>query len=234
MDKLEKIYFITLLITILFVSFVSMAKAQSNTLILAIDVSSSVNEEEMLLQMEGYAEALEYFPYLEDQYIEVILFSDYAVSVVQGSWHDAKAYFDDWYIPDEVYRGGMISAHRITCVSRVFEYIYENWSNYPGIVTIDISGDGEENCVESERVQRYAIALSENGAIINALVIDADNAPEVLNFERTYEFYDNYVINGFIEIAVGFEDIGDALYRKIGLEMSHLFGLQPQYDVLYY
>jgi hypothetical protein len=199
----------------------SPAVAQSDTLVLVIDASSSIDPVEMSLQMEGYIFALRQAPYLDNAYIEVILFSDRADVVVSGSYYDAIEYFENYYIPDTIYNRNN-HANSITCVDTAFELIYNRFTSYPGFVTIDISGDGAHNCGQPENVSQYTNSLHQNGAYINALVVNTDPRPEVTVFEGAYEFYDQYVVNGFIVEANGFEDFGNTLSRKINLEMVHL------------
>jgi hypothetical protein len=199
----------------------STAVAQSDTLILVIDASSSIDPMEMQIQMQGYSYALRRADYLEESFIEVILFSDEAAVVSSGTYEEAIEYFDDYVIPSEIYRTGA-RANSITCLDKPFELIYERFTTYPGFVTIDLSGDGAHNCGLNENVSRWAFALHDNGVFINGLVIDTDIAPNATTSETTYSFYRENIVNGFIMIADGFEDFGRAISQKINLEMAHL------------
>ena len=198
------------------------AYGQQNTLILIVDVSASIDDDEMQLQMDGYLTSLQAFPYFDREYIEVILFSDNAVVVSSGSYYDALEYFENFSSPSSVYNTRVYSANKTTCVHRPFEFILENWDNYPGFVTIDIAADGRQNCGLDEEVRDLTNELTELGAAINALVVRTPHTPDVEVFGRVEVFYEDFVVNGFVVTADGFEDFARALQRKIGLEMSYL------------
>lgn len=246
MDFWEKSYVVVCLVLFLIFGFVSTSNAQ-HTLILAIDVSGSVDDEEMQIQMDGYANSLQFFPYLEDHYIEVLLFSDYTVQAVDGSLSEVRAWFENWdqetvndarkdTTVQSTSREGQEFYSQVqngsTCVHTVFEHIYDNWNKYPGVVTVDISGDGNENCVPSQRVRELTQALAENGAIINSLVIREESRD--MTFDQTLHFYQTYVTTGQTFVAQTWMDVEETLYNKISLEISHIWGLQPYQDVVYY
>lgn len=199
----------------LFLLWSTVAQAQ-HTLILAIDVSASVDNEEQRIQMEGYGSVLQFFPYLEGHHVEVILFSSRAVSVSSGTLSDAQAFFDNWYIPEEVYGNG----YATTCVNRMLRYVLETLDRYPGVVTLDISGDGEENCARDEQVIETTDQLDAAGVLINALVIQ--DQVRIHDARKAVEFYTEYVINGYLFLAESFLDVAETLHRKIALEMSHV------------
>lgn len=195
--------------------YATIAQAQ-HTLILAIDVSASVDDEEQRIQMEGYGSVLQFFPYLEGHHVEVILFSSRAVSVSSGTLSDAQAFFDNWYIPEEVYGNG----YATTCVNRMLRYVLETLDQYPGVITLDISGDGEENCSRDEQVVETTDQLDAAGVLINALVIQ--DRVRIHDSRKAIEFYTEHVINGYLFLAESFLDVAETLHRKIALEMSHV------------
>ena len=204
-----------ILVTIFTILFTCMAYAQ-HTLILAIDVSASIDDEEQMIQMEGYGSVLQFFPYLEGHHVEVILFSSRAVSVSSGTLSDAQRFFDNWHIPPEVYG----RSTPVTCTWTVFQYILDTIDQYPGVITLDISGDGPENCAPDERIEELTSQLDEAGVMINALVIMDERRPH--DAANAVEYYTDHVINGFLFQAQSFLDVAETLHRKIALEMSHV------------
>ena len=214
-----RIEIVNIILAGLFVLWCTAAQAQ-HTLILAIDVSASVDAEEQQIQMQGYGSVLQFFPYLEGHHVEVILFSSQPVSVSSGTLSDAQAFFDNWYIPEQVYGNG----YATTCVARMLEYVLETLDRYPGVVTLDISGDGEENCVRDERVAEITDQLDEAGVMINALVIQ--DSLRIHDARQAVEFYTEHVINGYLFLAESFLDVAETLHRKIALEMSHVLHVQ--------
>jgi hypothetical protein len=198
------------------------AKGQQNTLILVVDASSSISDEEMELQMQGYLTSLQAFPYFDGEHIEVLIFSNSVYAVSSGSYYDALEFFQNPYIPESVYRHSQRSRNSTTCVEEALIHINENWDTYPGFVTIDIAVDGSPNCAHEIQVETVANQLHERHAVINVLVIDPQSSSPEFSLDSIVYYYEQYVINGFVLTASSFEDFAQALRRKIGLEMSYL------------
>lgn len=190
-----------------------------NTLILVIDVSTSINDEEMNLQMEGYRSVLEYFPYLENQYMEVILFSTSSSVVAEGSLLEAQEFFENWSIPTSVTSATPYHLSGLTCVESALQLISSRYHLYPGIVTIDISSDGIPNCSLDASTISLVSSLTELGAVINVLVINSGNLEDYL---EARDFYTAYVSNNLVFETASFLDLEYSLYQKISIETSFM------------
>ena len=193
-------------------------------LVLAIDVSSSVNYEEYNLQMRGFAEA-----FRSDLVIEAIAAGPRGrISIAATHWaglgehgviidwqviataDEARAYADRLdNVPRTFPYGG-------TAIAGALEHAYSLFSrdrNFSVRKVIDISGDGVTSIGPPPEVARDKIIA--NGVIINGLPILNDE-PEL----DTY--YRDRVIGGigaFIEKADGYEDFARAIAEKLAREI---------------
>ncbi|MFC4271200.1 DUF1194 domain-containing protein [Sneathiella chungangensis] len=205
-------------------TWVAIADEVDMQLVLAIDVSSSVNYDEYNLQMRGFAEA-----FRSDLVIEAITAGPRGrISVAATHWAglneqgvildwqviataaDARAYAD---LLDNVPRtfpyGG-------TAIAGALEHAYSLFSrdkNFSNRRVIDISGDGVVSIGRPPEVARDMIVG--NGVIINGLPI--------LNDEPELDvYYRDRVIGGlgaFIERANGYEDFARAIAEKLVREI---------------
>lgn len=165
------------------------AQAVDTALVLAVDVSDSVDETRYRLQMEGIARALE-----DDGVIDVI------TSGARGSiflslvaWSDRAEVALPWQLirgkADAERVANMIRslphhAGTYTCVARMFTLVNEFvLPSLPGPAdrrVVDVSGDGIDNCVTSRVIDAARDSLLAGGATINGLPIIVKDENDVV------------------------------------------------------
>lgn len=199
-------------------------------LLLAVDVSSSVDDDEYDLQMRGLSEAFRNPDILEA--IQTAGGNGIAVSIMQWSEKDQQVMTAGW---TKVFDSASANAfsRKIrnaprsiiggqTSIGGAIEFAMEQFANSPfegWRKVIDMSGDGRANSgVHPMTMRDQAI---ESGITINGLAI--------LNEEPFLDsYYRNTVIGGngaFIMIADDYEDYAAAilskLLREIGVPLAH-------------
>ncbi|MEM6489984.1 MAG: DUF1194 domain-containing protein [Pseudomonadota bacterium] len=185
-------------------------------LVLGLDISSSVNEQEYLLQLGGLADALSH-----ELVIDAILKpegSSIAVIAFEWSGYAQQDLITGWHVLDSAEAvhayAGRLRAHRRTysdfptAIGRAVEYAARLFDSAPPCArrTIDLSGDGENNDgVGPDKVRETGLL---NGITINGLVIlGAYPNPAI--------YYRTHVMQGpaaFVALARDFED-----YRRVML-----------------
>ncbi|MEM1376483.1 MAG: DUF1194 domain-containing protein [Pseudomonadota bacterium] len=220
----------TLVLAGLFV-FPTQSSACSLSLILAIDVSSSVDSEEYRLQVDGTASAL------EDPEVIAAIEEVGGIQIMAFEWSGAYRHFDmvSWTSVDDAadifaVSSGLRAHARVrndlpTSMGSALGYAATRFTKAPmqcARNVIDVSGDGvnNEGFGPIEAYENFPFA----GIQVNGLVITgADPDPE--------PFYRNEVrfgVGSFIEVALGFENFQDAMKRKLlreirgaALSMAH-------------
>lgn len=202
-------------------------------LVLAVDVSRSVDTEEMEMQMKGYAEAFR-DPRLAEGIaggplgaIAVTLFvwSDWNIQHTLVPW--ARL---DGHAACERFARALDAASRetylYTSISGAIDYASNQFGQrFEGLRrVVDISGDGVNNSGRPLSVARTE-AL-EKGIVINGLaVLDRSPQPAVLlaGLPPVDEYYRDEVIGGpgaFLMVAEGYESFAGAVRRKIIREIA--------------
>jgi hypothetical protein len=214
------------------------AQAVDLLLVLAADVSRSVDHQKFMLQREGYAAAVS-----NPQVLDAIRSGangKIALNFVEWSGVGAQKVVIDWTVidgPESARRFGdqLVEAPRSfadrTSISGGIEFAMAQLKRSPfqsSRQTIDISGDGTNNAGRDVRVARdEAVA---QGITINGLVILSQSQvpwnPEHTNPPGGLEKYfrDN-VIGGpgsFVVAAEGFESFGKAIIKKMIAEIALL------------
>ncbi len=210
-------------------------------LILAVDVSRSVDAEEMEMQFNGYANAFR-DPRLADSFGGGPLG---AVGVTLFTWSDwnIQEHLVPWTkltcLADCEQFAAMIDAvprrtHLYTSISgaidfagRLFGQRFEGTRR-----VVDISGDGINNSGRDLGLARQAAV--EQGIILNGLaVLDRSPPPSgMANAQPLDEYYRDRVIGGpgaFVMAADGFEAFEPAVKRKIIREVAGLSGPTIEY-----
>lgn len=193
-------------------------------LILAVDVSGSIDQDEFALQTEGMAAAFE-----DPKLAEAIIHQEGGVYVTLTQWSGAtrQRQVTDWFKltgPDTmaafataVRRGGRDWRNYSTAVGEALFHAMKVGETVPETCerrVVDMSGDGVSN--EGRAPRAMADALAALGYTINALVIRGDSPDPV-------KFYERHVLAGpraFIEIAENFEDYPRAILRKLLREVD--------------
>jgi hypothetical protein len=213
-------------------------------LVLAADVSRSVDHQKFELQRQGYAAAIS-----NPQVLEAIRSGTHgkiALHFLEWSGVGAQKVVLDWTVidgPESARRFGdqLVEAPRSfadrTSISGGIEFSMAQLKRAPFQSTrrtIDVSGDGTNNAGRDVRIARDE-AVAE-GITINGLVILSQNQvpwnPEHTNPPGGLEKYfrDN-VVGGpgsFVVPAEGFESFGRAIIKKMIAEIALLGPLAPR------
>jgi hypothetical protein len=205
-------------------------------LILAVDVSGSMDPDEARLQRRGYEQAL-----VSPQVIEAIkagAAGRIAVAYVEWAGMGYHKVVVDWTLIDgmdsakafvaRLAAQPITTAHR-TSISGAIDLSVPLFgaNDYDGVRrVIDISGDGANNY--GRLVTEARDAAVKQGVIINGLPVMGDpggtSHPSSANLDL---FYRDCVIGGpgaFYVVARGFGDFGRAIRKKLILEVA---GLAP-------
>jgi len=212
-------------------------------LVLAADVSRSVDQPKFKLQREGYAAALS-----DSRVLDAIASGRrrrIAVCYVEWSGVTAQKVLIDWMIID-----GAEAARRFgdnllelprsfaerTSISGAIDYSVTLLDQAPFKAerrTIDVSGDGTNNSGRDVTLARDA-ALAK-GITINGLVILSDR-PMAWNPEHTNppggleKYYHDNVIGGtgaFVIVAENFNSFGQAIIKKLIAEIAFQQDIVP-------
>ncbi len=196
-------------------------------LVLAIDVSSSVDDGEDRLQRGGLAAAL-----IAPEVQRAFLAGNLPVALAAYEWSGRynQSLLLDWRLIEGP--GDLLVAAEAIGLSKRSHNDFPTAMGYalgfganllrraPACLfrTLDMAGDGENN--EGFRPAEAYAAFPFAGVVVNGLVINgADFEGEV----ELIEFYRSEVLRGpgaFLEVADGFEDYERAMRRKLERELS--------------
>lgn len=203
------------------------AERADAALVLAVDVSGSVDEKRYALQMEGIAKAF------EDREVQGLILSGphRAMFVSLVEWSNRSAVAIPWTLitsradaaefADKV-RHAPRADDQFTCMGRALAIVEDKVLPFlpaPADRTIvDVSGDGHDNCNTSPPVDAVRDELAAAGVTVNGLpILEGDEA-------TTLEaWYRDHVIGGpgaFLVPAHGFTDVARAMRRKFLVEIS--------------
>ncbi|HBZ43485.1 MAG TPA: hypothetical protein DEO85_05360 [Maritimibacter sp.] len=208
------------------------AAACSLALVLALDVSASIDSEEYALQQVGLADAL------QDPDVRGAILAQGGIWVTAYEWSGARHQYEQlpWTYLD--------SDADISEVSTILRNAPRRAKDFPtslgyalghGLITlgrapetcrrqvIDVSSDGETNDGFGPDSAYRAHDMS--GVTVNALVIEEHNP-------STVDYYRDEVIRGngaFVEVARTYEDYAVAMRRKLLREIGvfAFAGMQP-------
>lgn len=232
------------------------ADAEADTaLIVAVDVSQSVDEHRYKLQMEGIAQAL------EDPGVVAAISSGPNGGILFSmiTWADqAKvaigwrriASQDDASSVAALVRSLPQEGGEFTCLARMLHTV--SVRIIPGApipakqVVVDVSGDGVDNCSDTDTLHNERDAVLASGATINGLPIILAGENDVVgsgayrapgyglrelsgqpDHDRTTldQWFSDHVIGGpgtFLLAAQGYADFGRAMRQKFVTEISQL------------
>jgi Protein of unknown function (DUF1194) len=221
-------------------------------LIVAVDVSNSVDEQRYRLQMEGIAQALE-----DPGVIQAIVGAPKGgILFSMITWADLPKVSLPWtHITNaaqarataKLVRALPRQSGEFTCMSRMMRFVSDKI--VPQIpakaakVVLDISGDGPDNCNEEEPIDSVRDELVKSRVTINGLpilegagesVAEAPGGvstqsylPDEQKGQPLEDWYRAHVKGGlgsFVLPANGYSDFGRAIRQKFVLEVSRLFG----------
>lgn len=197
------------------------ARACDIALVLAMDVSGSVDHHEYRLQAEGLAQALR-----DPEVIAALLRGRVALAVMQWSGTGQQMLSIPWTRMEEDAAITRLSA-RVAVMPRAFaggntavgEALSTAMALFPQVRdcahwVIDVSGDGDENegfTIGAARRAAYRAGITVNGLAIEGL----GTGQSITNFYR------NWVITpgGFVETAQTHLDFAAAMRRKLLREL---------------
>ena len=196
------------------------ARACTVALLLAIDVSQSIDPAEYRIQTDGMADAL-----LDPEVADALIGGQVALSVVQWSGRSDQVVSLPWtQITSEADLNRFAQSARTmrrafvmsaTGVGAMIRFAQDHFRRAPACArrVLDISGDGNDNAGTSpEQARRDAEAA---GIMINALAIEGMGV-------AVTNFYTQSVITdgGFVMTSRGHAAYADTLKRKIRREVS--------------
>jgi hypothetical protein len=196
-------------------------------LVLAVDVSGSVDENRFVLQMEGIASAF------EDREVQnTILSGQYgALLVTLVNWSQKPQIAVPWRViasPADAMafaadvRRAPRRAGDFTCMSLMMQVVGDKVLPLMPVpadrTVVDISGDGRDNCNPRTAVDSIRDGLVADRVTINGLPIKAGREADTIA-----PWYEQHVIGGaaaFLLPANGYEDFGRAIRQKFIIEIS--------------
>ncbi len=216
--------------------FMLVTGAQAQTpveleLVLAVDVSTSVDETEFALQIQGLSEA-----FLHSEVVVAIRNAGpggVAISLVQWAGQDEQTTAVDWFVVRDGRSAAEFSTRiaasprdikGLTDIAGAIRYsIGSIESNaYQGARrVIDVSGDGSSDAASSEAARD---AANSHGITVNGLVIhNIDySLGELANIDLR-QHYANHVIGGpgaFMMTAKDYDDFRVAIRKKLVREIT--------------
>lgn len=208
------------LFTALFMVISQPVVACDSALMLAIDVSNSVDVDEYRLQVDGLADAL-----VDPAIVEAMVKGQVAIAIMQWSGADRQVLTTDWVqIRTADDAAGLSLAARTTprairlsdtAPAEAIYFALDQFANAPDCrrQVIDISGDGTPNAGTDARLARNLAQTS--GVTINGIAIEGMGQP-------ISSYYRNALItrDGFVVTAQGHRDYHDAIRDKILRELS--------------
>jgi Protein of unknown function (DUF1194) len=206
-------------------------------LVLAADVSRSVNSDEYRLQRQGYAAAL-----TDPRVLQAIQSGPYrsiALTYVEWSGADEQAVIADWTVLRDEASTNAVAAQILaaqrpflgrTSISQAIDFAVTSFAR-SGVEAerraIDVSGDGTNNAgrlVSTARDDAVAQGITINGlAIINEHPENVYVLQHVQPPEGLPEYYRQNVIGGpgsFLLVVEGFDTFAEAIVRKLITEIA--------------
>lgn len=158
-------------------------------LVIAVDVSQSVDDSRYKLQMDGIASALEDPSVIAaitgglngNIIVSLIAWSDSAETMLP--WQNIESPADAMTVAKQI-RDLPVRRGEFTCMARMLEtlpiVILNDMPSIPLRTVIDVSGDGIDNCAEKKRSDQARDALIASGVTINGLPIIVTGENEVV------------------------------------------------------
>lgn len=199
------------------------AAACDLALVLAVDVSGSVDGKEYRIQMDGLAAALR-----DGIVADALIDQSAMVSLVQwtGSsrqrqtlpWVEIKSYADVLAFADAVAQNPRVWRNFSTAIGEALSFSRATLvgTSHCTRQVIDVSGDGISNEGEGPETQR--VHLRARNITVNGLAIETDDT------DLTAYFFENLITGdrAFVETAMGFEDYPAAILRKLQRETARV------------
>ncbi len=222
----------------------------SVALVVAVDVSQSVDDMRFTLQLEGIAAALE-----DPEVVATMTQRPGGTLFTMVTWADRASVALNWRRiasrSDALAAAAQVRATprqsgEFTCLGQMFRTVAA--SVIPAMpvparrIVVDVSGDGIDNCTDPDSLEAERNALLATEATINGLPILVPGENDVVGAgayrspgyglratplpqERTglAQWYRDHVLGGpgaFLLVAAGYGDFSRALRRKFVMEVS--------------
>lgn len=196
-------------------------------LVLAVDVSESINSERYALQMAGIGKTF------EDPDIQQMILSgpNHSMFVALVEWSSRAFLSIPWTLitspgdaqalADKIQHTPRID-NQFTCLARALQVIRDKVLPFLPVAAnrtiVDVSGDGRDNCNTRPPVDAIRDQLVLAGVTINGLpILEGDEATTL------EDWYVHHVIGGpaaFLVPALGFPDFERAMRKKFLVEVS--------------
>ncbi len=208
-------------LAVLWIAAASPAVACKIALVLAVDVSGSVDKEEYRIQMQGLADGLR-----DGAVSEALVAGEGAVMVVHWSGSSRQEVAVPWTrvtgfealeeLASEIEAAPRSWRNFSTAIGEALLFSEAQFLQVPDCAkkVIDISGDGSSN--EGIAPQRVRPQLKAAGIIVNALVIEGAEA------RMTEYFWENVILGegAFVITANSYEEYPDRMRRKLLREIA--------------
>lgn len=214
-------------------------------LVLALDVSSSVDDAEYSLQMQGLAGVL------SDPEVQDVLLADPRNPVTLAifewagrddqrltvGWTQLRSKADLAAISAVLMRQNRRGGTRSTAIGRALAYAGDLLEQVPDCWrhTVDISADGKNNDGYRPKIGKQAAVFQH--VVVNGLVIGKafENTSEIAGnvIAELTAYFNQEILHGpdaFIETALGFSDFARAMKKKILRETSMAIATRPGGD----
>jgi hypothetical protein len=196
-------------------------------LIVAIDVSNSVDEKRYKLQMEGIAKALE-----DPGVISAITNGPQAAILFSiTAWADRSELILPWIRIGTAAEAKMVAARirklprakgEFTCLAKMLRNMSDKVvPQIPAVATrivIDVSGDGRDDCNPEETADKVRDELVASKVTVNGLpILDGDEGKSIVDWYRQNVMGG---IGAFVLAADGYGDFERAIRQKFLVEIS--------------
>jgi hypothetical protein len=201
-------------------------------LVIAVDISYSMDPDELAVQREGYAQAI-----ISSEFLQALKSSRYGkVALTYFEWSASKdqKIIIPWRLIDGPEAADAVSAEILnapirraskTSISGAINFampLYDG-SGYHGVRRVlDISGDGPNN--DGEPVATPRAAALERGITINGLpIMVKDPSYSTMDIDNLDWYYEDCVIGGagaFVVPIKGRDQFKDAIRTKLVLEVA--------------
>jgi hypothetical protein len=231
---MRRALFIAIAALAVLVAPVARAEEVDLELVLAVDVSTSIDDGEFALQRNGYAHA-----FMNPEIIAAIRSGAHgriAVTYIEWAAAESQKQVIPWTVLSDAESGTLFAEEILaaprsfrgwTSISGAIDYAMQAFAASPHATTrrvIDVSGDGINNSGRpSENARDEALA---KGVTINGIVIMND-VPSAMSFWRTEppldDFYRDRVIGGpgaFVMIVEDFTTFEHAIRNKLLREIA--------------
>ena len=234
MQRMRMLCLAAALVPAVGISPITQSKAEEGAvdtaLIVSVDVSSSVDANRYILQMEGIAAALE-----DKGVIDAVLGGPHgSILFSMVTWADHAKLIVPWTIISSAEQAAVLAktirhlpqqTGEFTCMARMMRYTADKVISRMPVpaakIVIDVSGDGPDNCNAGQSLENTRTELGNNGTTINGLpILEGQDAATV---EDWYNENVKAGPGGFIVPAKGYNDFARAFRQKFVVEVSANF-----------